>query len=67
VAARRPGWPRAPLPVSARLPGPDVQVEHGHEPPQFRSQATRADASMRTTIQATSTSAVRRFRVGRLR
>jgi hypothetical protein len=47
--------------------GPDLDVEHGHERAQFRSQATAADATMRRTIQATSTTAVRRFRLGRLR
>jgi hypothetical protein len=47
--------------------GPDLDVEHGHERAQFRSQATAADASMRRTIQATSTTAVRRFRLGRPR
>jgi hypothetical protein len=47
--------------------GPELDVEHGHERAQFRSQATAADASIRSTIQATSTTAVRRFRLGRSR
>ena len=66
VAARRSGRPAPAVrrPIAGHLAGAELDVEHGHERAQLRSQATAADASMRKTIQDTSTQAVRRFRSG---
>jgi hypothetical protein len=64
VAPRRAGGPTPSLGRPTALAGLDLEVEHGHGTPQFRSQATRADASMSNRIQATSPSAVRRLRAG---
>src|SRR5262245_59183812 len=64
VAVRGSRGPAAPVRhrIRAARAAPDLEVEGGHESPQFLSQATTTDTSTRTTIQATRIRAVRRLR-----